>query len=188
MRPTTPNILAVFDAATPAQWEQGMTWYSRAHALAVALDPAEPRRAAAVIAVLSPMKEWTQNADLARRAYANGGLDGGTLGAHVAKVNRLLRDREDPDTVVSGEKVTAFFEGIASNGKSDTAVIDRHAWDAAVGVRHTDDTRKIGRADYAAADRAYRRAAKARGVSVQQMQAVVWVVWRDIYKYTRKTV
>lgn len=185
MRPTTPNVLAVFDAATPQQWQEGMTWYSTAHALAVELDPAEPRRAAAVIAVLSPMKEWAQNADLARRAYANGGLDGGTLGAHVAKVNRLLRDREDPDTVVSGEKVTAFFEGIASNGKSATAVIDRHAFDAAVGKRLTDDTRKINRAAYAAAARAYARAAAARGVSVQQMQAVVWVTWRDIYKYTR---
>lgn len=186
MRPTTPNVLAVFDAATPAQWQEGMTWYSTAYALAVELDPAEPRRAAAVIAVLSPMKEWKQNAALARKAYAEGGLEGGTLPNHVRAVNALLRDRRDPDEVVSGPKVTAFFEGIASNGKSDTAVIDRHAWDAAVNKRHTDATRKIGAAGYAAADRAYRRAAKARAVSVQQMQAVVWVVWRDIYKYTRK--
>ncbi len=185
MRPTTPNILRVFDAATPRQWQEGMTWYARAHALALALDPAEPRRAAAVIAVLSPMKQWEENERLARKAYAEGGLDGGTLGKHVAKVNRLLRDREDPDTVVSGPKVTAFFEGIASNGKSDTAVIDRHAWDAAVGMRLTENTRKIGRSDYDAAARAYARAAAARGVSVQQMQAVVWVVWREIYKYQR---
>ena len=185
MRPTTPNILRVFDAATPRQWQQGMTWYSRAHALAIELDPAEPRRAAAVIAVLSPLKPWKENARLARKAYAEGGLTGGTLGDHVAKVNRLLRDREDPDVVVSGKKVTAFFEGIASNGRGSIVCVDRHAHDIAMGRRYSESERKINNNLYDAISRAYVRAAKQCGVSPMQMQSTTWVIWREVYKYQR---
>lgn len=182
MRPTTSNVLRVFDAATPEQMRAGLSWYADANALALELDPSDPRRAAAVIAVLSPLKQWSENVRLARKAYENGGLKGGTLSAHVDKVNRLFNG-EAVDSVVSGEKVTAFFNGIASNGTTDEVCIDRHAFDVAVGRRNTENGRgqvqRRGAGGYAACARAYVRAAKARNVSAAQMQAVCWVVWRD---------
>ena len=189
MRPTTPNILRVFDSATQSQLEAGMTWYADAYNLATQLDPEDPRRGAAVIAVLSPLKSWSENIRLARLAYANRGLTWGTLKDHVNKVNRLMQG-ESPETVVSGNKVVAFFNGIAANGETDIVTIDRHAFDVAVGKRNTDQTRgqisRRGRGGYADCERAYVRAARARGVFAAQVQAVTWVAWRAEHGGKRK--
>lgn len=190
MTPTVANVLAVFDAATPDQREAGMTWYARAYEAAVALDPTNPERAVGVIAAVSPQKEWTQNLALAARAYPQMHLSDGTLGANVAKANRILAG-EAPLDVLGGEKVRAFFEGIVSQGATDTVCIDRHSFDIAVGVRNENKGRgqvqrvKSGNGGYAECAEVTLEAARQRGVSGAQMQAVTWEVWRDRYKYMR---
>lgn len=190
-RATTPNVLRVLDMATEDEWQQGMNWYSDAQALAVELagmpnGRGDIERAAAVIAILSPMKEWQQNKQLARQAYRDGGLSGGTFRPAVVKVNRLLVDWvADIDGVVTGPKVRAFWAGIVSGGDTDTVTIDRHAFDVAIGKRLSDAERNIGIGMYRACERAYIRAARDRGLSAAQVQAITWTVWRNRYKYRR---
>lgn len=190
-RATTPNVLRVLDMATEAEWAEGMQWYSEAQALAVELagmpnGRGDIERAAAVIAILSPMKEWEQNKRLAIKAYESGGLSGGTFRHSVVKVNKLLVDwEEDIDSVVTGPKVRAFWHGIVSGGDTDVVTIDRHAFDVAIGKRLTDDERNINIGMYRACERAYVRAARDRGLSAAQVQAITWTVWRNRYKYVR---
>lgn len=190
-RATTPNVLRVLDMATEAEWTEGLQWYSEAQALAVELagmpnGRGDIERAAAVIAILSPMKEWSQNKRLAIRAYEDGGLSGGTFRHAVVKVNRLLVDWvEDISGEVTGPKVRSFWQGIVTGGDTDVVTIDRHAYDVAIGKRLTDDERVIGIGMYRSCERAYIRAARARGMSAAQVQAITWTVWRNRYKYAR---
>lgn len=218
-RPTTPNILRAFGSATLDEIHEGRNWYRSALNLAFELveqygtrfiDPEDSveravERAVAVIAVLSPRLSWTKNVELARWIYAE---------VHTALTNppapvwtKSVLDRFpglkangkkalsillgiDPAEVVSGPKVTAFFHAIANPNDPRGIVIDRHAFDVAVGRVMDDRTRGVvlGRKGaYEQFVRAYVRAAEALqnefpGITPAEVQAITWVAWRRTKK------
>jgi hypothetical protein len=194
MRPTVGRILAVYAEASDAERMDGRTWYGRARALAAELDPVDPERAAAVIAVLSPQTPWPRNVTLARRAYtlhASGasvdeitnGL--GTMRRSAGKAAAIVWGA-DPDAVVSGPKVRSFWHCIAHPETAQAVVIDRHAFDVAVG-RVTDDATRGAflnrRGGYAELADLYLRAARTLrrngdDVTAADLQAITWVTWR----------
>lgn len=177
--PEIDNILAVYVGASAQAKAEGMEWYAGAHALACSLDPKDPSQAAGVIAALSPMMPWTRNQTLAIQAYANGGLGPVGLKGSVDKANRILAG-ESADSVLGGDKVRAFWQSIADPGNPNTAaVIDRHAYDIAVGARLTDADRKLGKNAYRAFSKAYSDAAFWVGIGTAQMQAITWCAWRE---------
>lgn len=206
-RATTPNILRIFHQASPEELADGRAWYRRARLLAEELAAAEAgnvpdiERAAAVIAVLSPRQSWARNVELARLAYdlmiksadwtatsARDEILGNlpTLTRQRAQVARLLVDREDPDTVVSGPKVRAFWWTIADPTDPRAVVVDRHAIDVACGAV-LDDARRgklVGRkGGYDTIAACYTRAAtilsaEDASITPAEVQAVTWHVWR----------
>lgn len=184
-KPNSANIIRVWKQATVAELAEGMAWYSDAHALAVKLSPESPKHAAGVIAALSPMMGWGQNVNLAVRAYADGQASG-ALFSNVAKANRILAG-EAPEDVLGGDKVRAFY-GVIADPSSDAVVVDRHAFDIAVGrVTNNVSRQALGRKGvYGSFAQAYVRAAKAisretgMDVSASQVQAVTWTVWRRL--------
>lgn len=193
-RPTSTNVLAVFRSASPEEVAEGREWYLKARALAEDLHPFGVERAAAVIAILSPRRTWDQNVKLARRAYELFLVDGHvdalpTTGDQQRKVTRLLVDGENPDDVVSGPKVRAFWHTIAHPDDPRAVVIDRHAVDVAVG-KVTDDAfrgKLLGRkGGYDMVARCYTRAAQILNregmtppITPAELQAVTWVTWRN---------
>lgn len=181
MRPTTPNILSVLALATDAERAEGIDWYPAAHRLAVELDGGDGRVGAGVIAALSPITPWSRNIVLAKRAFSEGRLTGGTLGNSVRAANRIL-DGEDPLDVLNGFKVRNFFGAIADPACPVSVCVDRHAFDVAVGRVCVDAERKVlGSAKvYGAHARAYARAGAASGLSPATVQAVTWTVWRRL--------
>lgn len=183
--PNSARIVDVWRQATVSELVEGMDWYKDAHALAVRLSPNDPASAAGVIASLSPMMSWGQNVNLAVRAYADGKASG-ALFSNVAKANRILAG-ERPEDVLGGDKVRAFY-GVIADPTSDAVVVDRHAFDIAVGrVTNNESRQALGRKGvYGSFERAYVRAAKAisaetgMDVSASQVQAVTWTVWRRL--------
>jgi hypothetical protein len=187
----TRNILATLAEATADEIEAGRTWYAEAHALAIELantgtgtgTPNAIRRAAGVIAALSPQVSWTRNAVMAREIYATGTTRG--LRSNVEKARKIYSGA-DPDDVLGGNKVRAFFANIADPESSPAVTVDRHAYDVARGRRGTD----ADRADlalprvYGAFVAAYERAAFASGLTPLQVQAATWVAWRRIHGIT----
>jgi hypothetical protein len=184
------------------------------YALAIPGSPRwhkEVTKAAAVIAVLSPRLSWTKNVELARQVYTDAariarlrnepelyrqrranltesfpGLKG-----NGDKAYRILVDGEDPEDVVSGPKVTAFWRTIVDPTDPRAVVVDRHALDVAMGTVLDDRQRGIilGRKGaYEELSALYRRAAKLlskdfhagelSGWTPAEVQAVTWVVWR----------
>lgn len=184
MIPSVKNVLAVYDNSTAENLRNGMRWYLDAHNFAKTLDPHNVERAAGIIAALSPMNGWENNKNKAALLYRQNG-DGTNVGlkTNVAKAQRIYNG-ESPRTVLKGDKVTAFFETILDPFSPDTKpVIDRHAFDIAVGVKTDDKTRGIlsRKGMYETFADVYREAAKIAGTGSAQMQAVTWVEWREIH-------
>lgn len=196
LTPSARNILRVFRGASAENIAAGREWYARASRLAAELDPTDIDRAAGVIAVISPLISWRVNVRLARLAYALHN-DGATADEIVDALPMLKRNARkaaailagaDPDLIVSGPKVRAFWRTIADPSDARGVVVDRHAFDVAVGRVLTDATRgpALGRRGvYAATADAYVRAAKIitreSGIptSAADVQAITWMEWRE---------
>jgi hypothetical protein len=176
--PTIENVLDTFDKATPDQMAEGLAWYHEAHELAVTLDPANPLRAAGVISAFSPQCRWDRNMQLARNAFA--GDVSGHMGTVLSKVSRILVG-EDVVTVLRADKTVNFALTMADPHHPTAVVVDRHAFDIAVGRVTETEAKKIlkRKGVYDAFADVYRLAARERNVSPSEMQAVTWVVWRE---------
>lgn len=196
--PKVGNVLTLFYAATDSERDEGLAWYQVAHDLAVGMSCINPaldvRRAAGIIAALSPQNTWTHNVSLAMRTAREGKCPRGTLARNCEKADRILAG-EDPTDVLSGPKVTAFFHNIFNHASDDHVTIDRHAVHAAFGEVLSDKARgyalRVNKSynGYDVTANVYRQAAREiravyaerfGNVSAAQVQAVVWVVWRNL--------
>lgn len=214
VRPHTRNVTRIFREASPEELATGRDWYARASRLADELAHSLPAdhphygdisRAAAVIAVLSPMLSWALNVRYARLAYELAVAPWGWSVMYLAegipvlkrnawKAGLLLNTDAPTDEIVKGPKVTAFWRTIADPTDPRAVVVDRHAIDVSLG-RVTDDTtrgRVLGRKGaYGEVSQAYTRAARilsaelvAGGhlpITPAEVQAVTWTVWRNHY-------
>lgn len=181
MTPSVDNIIYVYLSATDSEVAAGMTWYDDAHMFAKSLDPVRFHRAAGVIAALSPMNGWKNNKAKAALLYAQNG-NGHRVGLYrnVRKAQAIYRG-EDALDVLGGDKVRAFFATIVDPYGDHEPVIDRHAYDIAVG-RVTDDATRASLArkgEYVRFADCYREAASLAGIGAAQMQAITWVAWRN---------
>lgn len=172
------NVLATYEAANSQRTREGRTWYNRANRFAGTIANGDTRQGAGVIAALSPQKQWVDNQWLAVRAFQTGVATGQVFRANG--VAQRILDGEDPDVVLSGPKVRAFFSLIADPHMSLAVCVDRHAHDIAVGRITDEKTRKIlerkGGYDYVAS--VYTTAADVIGVLPSSVQAVTWCHWR----------
>lgn len=196
--PVSPhNILAAWDAATPGQRDQGMTWYEDAHDLAAAIGKqylnGDTDRAAGLLAAFSPQTAWPINmfnAVKTAKAGTTEGFRGQATGAFLRNAQEAL-DGVPLDQSMPSPKINSFGHLIAAGGDTPgdrlgEVVIDRHAVDVAAGDQINDavlDKAPIGdeRGHEYVADQ-YRLAAKmlsqreGREISPHQVQAVTWLV------------
>lgn len=182
------HITATYRAALDSERVEGRSWYATARAVAESLDPTDPERAAAIIAVLSPRLNWDKNVEAAVEVYA--GNHPKVLGANAAKAARLMAG-ENPDDVVSGPKVRAFWHAIVNPSDPRAIVIDRHAFDVAANTVLDDEQRGkvLGRKGaYDDVCKLYVTAARilsrelGHEISPVEVQATTWVAWRRMKK------
>lgn len=186
--PSVSNVLSVYDRACPRAVEYGQTWYHDAHSQASIIDPIRPHRAAGVIAALSPMNVWSNNIAKAFLLYSLGGnvvidpvtrKNGIGLSKNVEKAIAIYNGTDALD-VLTAWKTRAFFLSIAEPDGIHIPVIDRHAFDIAVGERTNDAARSVLQRKnvYRQFAGAYIIAAKYAGTSPATMQAITWEQWR----------
>ena len=193
-KPSVSNILAVYNMATADDLREGLAWYQTAHqwcrVQAGSNRPHLVARNAGIVAALSPLNGWGNNKRKAAEVISKRGKivvekgkpNGIGLGSNVAKAIAIYNGA-DPLDILGGDKVRAFYATILDPQGDIDPVIDRHAFDIAVGER-TDEKRRgiLSRkgvySDFAAA---YREAAKVAGIGSAQMQAVTWIAWRNIH-------
>lgn len=187
MTPTVKNVLSVYRRANFSAFSEGMTWYDDAHNFAKALDPIRFHRAAGVIAALSPMNKWDNNKRKAALFYAMNGKvnwDGTKNGIGLSKnVEKAIAiyNGEDALDILGGDKVRAFYLTILDPTGDHAPVIDRHAFDIAVGKRTNDKIRGTlaRKGMYDRFSDVYRNAALTVGIGASQLQAVTWMQWRE---------
>jgi len=179
----TRNITKVFRMADHKSLLDGMDWYARANVLANTLDPLNPRRAAGVIASLSPLTSWPLNIRYATAVYD--GTPFSTLGNSMRAAFRIYNG-EDAADVLNGPKTRAFFFTIADPSNREAVTVDRHAIDIAHGkpLPNNSKERSINKREYAEIAGMYHRAARilsreyGRDIYAHQVQAVTWIYWR----------
>lgn len=182
------NINRWLGEAGPTENLVGRTWYASAAAEVnerIALPHGLPfGRACGIVAVLSPMVRWERNLLEAENVIT--GRRSAAYPANVRKAAYILAG-EDPETVVTGPKVTAFYRLLFSNGRDAHHVcVDSIAILAATGI----DPNPLVTSDDAAPvfnrplqlrtiREAYRSAAVQNRLLPHQAQAIVWTTWRN---------
>ena len=183
------NVTRVFRLSTPENLAAGLAWYEDAHTIADALAAAHGvpvSRVAGILSAFSPRNSWGSNVNAAARFIKSQGTSGGHTKANVTKALAILLGADNTETL-RGLKTVAFASLIESAGMSGAVCIDRHAYDIAANVRHTDDTRNITPKRFRACVDAYNGAAcilsRELGYPVTgaQVQAVTWLTWRARY-------
>lgn len=200
------SILAMFFRASILDQQVGASWYNNAHSICVTLGKKygfSTDQIAGAIAALSPNNKWDRNiqdAESLARAIATGidpeEIKVCTFKGNKAKAIAILELNANYDqikVILKGQKVTAFFENIATDGNCDAPVIDGHAYNVWNGtVSGLKDVPSMTPKAFAGIQDAYREAAAIatavrleRGesaVSPSQMQAITWVAYRRINK------
>lgn len=192
--PSVANILAVYNNASAEDMRAGLGWYVDAHNWCVSMAgthrPHLVARNAGIVAALSPLNGWGNNKRMAHRVISKRGMitvvkgqkNGIGIGANVTKAIAIYKG-SDPMDVLKGNKVRAFYATILNPTGDIIPVIDRHAFDIAIGERTNDDRRKIleRKGVYEQFANAYRDAAKVAGIGSAQMQAITWLAWRNMH-------
>lgn len=174
-RGSVDNLLAVYADADQDTQDAGIRWYDEAHCDLVQRCQQHNitiPQAAAVVAVLSPGLSWGMNLKALDNLLAGQKPTG--YGANVAKAQRVLAG-VDPDTVVGGAKVSAFYHTLRDPATADAAVVDRHMIRAWLGLHDQRGGYACSPAmmQRAASDIAH--AAQQAGLPVHQFQAIVWL-------------
>ena len=171
------NILCTYAQSTDQDRAEGILWYPLAHLFAETVGKGSVKRGAGIIAALSPQTSWPLNKRLALAARS--GKITGHTGANRRKALECRQGFEPLETL-GGNKVRAFYALIFEPTNAFDVVIDRHAFDCALGYVTNNRARKIlkrvGAYDYVAG--AYRKAAAELGILPSVLQATVWLTWR----------
>lgn len=192
---TYSNILAVFFRSNAVELNEGLCWYQQAAAIARRLGNqylnGDTYLAAAVIAALSPNNRWSRNvadAEALIKVFAAGGscdaVKVSTFGKNKGKAIAILKGALPLD-ILGGLKVRAFYQCILGH---DAVCVDGHAYSIWLGHRVTTSaTPKISEKLYEKISQDYRVAAQqinlitGENYSPAQVQAVTWVVWRNLF-------
>lgn len=184
--PSVANVLAVYNGASAHAMREGLSWYLDAHNYANLLSAnyeVSVAQAAGIIAALSPMNGWENNKRKAAQLISQNNGEGCGLFRNVAKAEAILYAGWDCDPldILGGDKVRAFYQTILDPTGDIDPVIDRHAFDIAVGERTDEKRRGIlsRKGVYADFAHVYREAALSVGIGAAQMQAITWVAWRE---------
>lgn len=185
LRHSVARVDGWLSVATAQDLANGLAWYGRALAVAESMAAEtglSVRHCAGIIAALSPRCQWATNVSAAwkmARAAVAGELQPTTAGtlSNRAKAWRIACG-EDPELVLSGPKVRAFYANIM--GDQDAVTVDVWAARAAEGRDwpHAPVKRR-----YRLLAETYRRAGERRGMHPRDAQAAVWTVYRRLHGY-----
>lgn len=157
-------------------------WYRVANRIARELDPTDPYRAAAVLAVLSPRMTWELNVKYARQAYADGtGEHLPCMNQPAQKVSALLCGAPIRETIGNGRKTLTFADNIAYPDTSRHGTLDR--WELAIMVGRSVTEEELDilnrKGAYRLLESVLFGVARRFGMSVLQVQSIPWESCRN---------
>lgn len=173
------RILARLDSATGDQTIEGTYWYADARQAVdsmAMLGGLTRSQVAGIVAALSPQTRWDKNMAGALRVVAAKRArkrlpSGVTLyPTNARKAWKIATGSSSPENILSGKKVVPFYRNLC--GDESVVTVDTWIWKNA-GVPGA-----LTEAKNRAIVRAYQVAAKKKGLTPAQAQAIDWVVVR----------
>jgi hypothetical protein len=132
------NIWAGLQSATPQEIADGLDFYPGAHGLCRLFSSMHPdvstSHVAGIYAALSPLNTWDTNvANIldVLRDWSSASVNTTDVNLHKAL---RIRCGEDPDKVLVGRKVRAFYRAIADPVDALPIAVDRHLINLALGI------------------------------------------------------
>ncbi len=195
----TNNILRVYQKASILDLSRD--WYKEANDFAVmtAIDfdwKVSPEQVCGIVAALSPMCQWKRNKDLTIQFLTNyfAGQWNKTrcLGMSKQKAYQIASlpntERDNAgliESILSGSKISAFFDNILNYDSSERVTIDRHALSILLGFKLTQEhfqNHKMTKNHYQFFSSCYVKAAQKAKISPLKMQAITWELLRADHK------
>lgn len=174
----TKRILVRLDGATGDQAVAGLQWYAEARQTVdsmATLGGLTREQVAGIMAALSPQTRWEQNIAgtlrvVAARRARKRLPTGVTLYPTNARKAWKIATGSSPEAILSGKKVIPFFKNLC--GDESAVTVDTWIW------KNSGMSGTLTNSRNRAIVRAYRVAAKRRGITPAQAQAIDWVVVR----------
>ena len=170
------RVIRTLDKADALTIREGMGWYDEARQLTVKLSLLSEyttAQVAAAMAHLSPRVRWRQNVEAITELVLYGTLPAYVMKGPAKRARKALVAAEPMNTFSKRAKKTlAFARNI--NGDVNAVTVDTHILDV-VGI--TEQQLKLVGV-YDAVAHAYRVAAKRRGFTPAELQAITWIVVR----------
>lgn len=188
----TKNLLSLFANSTCDEINLGKDWYESARAecskLAATYEISLVKTVG-VTAALSPACSWSRNlkdADTLLYAFDMNarGRDLPMVGTYgrpnIDKAERILLGENPAEVLYSKryKKVWNFYHNILEPNSAEYVTIDRHAICAYHDIRDDRDGVFARDSTYDKIAAGYKYAAKKVGLIPNQLQAVVWLVWK----------
>ena len=185
------HIIDTYNNASESSIADGKVWYSHANHIAwqvtKLLGSKDIRVGAGIIASLSPQMDWGENVTEALR-FVSVGYSTKQTRANNMKAKRIS-EGDDPETVLGGLKVTAFYHAILEPFGDTPPVVDRHAIDIHKGELVSKRDRNRAMSNPRVISRiqtSYKLASKKLGVHWHVVQAVTWVQQRKNKGYVKE--
>ena len=185
------NIIDIYNKASEASIAEGEVWYTDAHTIALQVSELcgtdDVRVGAGILAALSPQMDWGENIAEALKVASLGYSTKQTSANNEKAVK--IREGQDPDEVLGGAKVTAFYHAILEPFGDTPPVIDRHAIDIYRGKLISKRDRNRAMSNPRVINRiqtSYKLASKKLGVHYNVVQAVTWVQHRKDKGYVKE--
>lgn len=181
------TIMSVYNQAEPEEKEYFGNWYEKASEVCKKISqkyevPFET--VCAVMAVLSPGNRFVNNITsvinlLENFKYGKNLKVSSNNGRNVVKALKILQT--DDLSLVSGPKVVEFYASLREPSIfKERLVLDGHAISIWLGTKlplKTDPLRNIKNRNVIIED--YKKAAQCLEISLQELQAVTWFVWKN---------
>jgi hypothetical protein len=182
------NILRAYHSATADEMDAGLRWYKFAHDEACRLHK-DCKIGSAILAAVSPGLRWESNVQAAERIIKKRSLTG--LGVRwfdgVKKARKILRGG-DPNVILGGNKVRAFYHCILNPNNDVHVCIDGHAYAIWAGKRITlDKTPNMTNRLYHKISSSYVSVSRDLGIRPNQLQAITWCAWRRLHGVVKAT-
>jgi hypothetical protein len=158
---------------------EGKGWYPEMHSWASTLadrHDVPTETVAGLAAIYSPRRRW--DIVMAMVDLKLSGVKVPVMVREAAKVARVL-DGEDPVTVVSGQKVSSFYQNLLLNLSAVT--IDTWAFSQVTGKHYESNFRRMlqNKGQYAMYASCFRTVADEVGLEPAEFQSVLWHFARD---------
>ena len=190
LRPMRDRIWRALLCASDQEIHDGMHFYQGAHGLCrffsflssstpVALTP---RHVAGIYAALSPMNTWDTNvANIldVLRDWSSASVNTTDINLHKAL---RIRCGEEPENVLSGRKVLAFFRAMANPDDATPIAVDRHLVNLALGVMPSKNEQSAYASDdflYSRIESVYHDLGKRERIG-NRLASIAWFVQRRI--------